>query len=299
MFNSLSRKIEIEFMPDPRNSFLAGIVPSTYDLCHQFEHNAVTLSLKNISGIDLSQYQVQIIFRSENEDLGYVTLPDNTYDFLVSRYYTSKRNLEAQYIFREKETGNIAIRTNIIKFNVWRSIPPAVPKDQLTALLLDLINSGDIVLSIEDGYLILKDKDGNEIGRYPVSEEDTEAAEKENTTDIIIQVTETSAVILNSPKLITNSKNIHKVIFRIDASWDSVPVRKAFMYQPFMTRDNPSEILLDDGNSAVIPKECLAVDDYLYVTLYGYDHSGYLRKTCNFVYAYVYKGAWENKKTFR
>lgn len=283
------RTVDLEMRIDDANADMIGIVPSTYMLCHQFEHNAVRLRLLNPEMLPIENYETLIIFKSEYNMLGYIVLPEDVYEYSITRRYTMKRNLEVQYIFRNRETKEVYIRSNIIKFNIMRSIPPATNADQALTTLLDLIDEGEIVIAIEDGTLTIKDKEGNPISEYPVDEEGKPAEDPDNGDDVIIQTNGSKLTVINDPYLITHSVKAHRIVFRLDPTWTQFPVLRAVMYQPQVNRDSQDmEVLIH--NEVTIPPDCLVRDDYLYIALLGYDMEGFVRKTSDYVYTYVHAG---------
>lgn len=284
------RTIDLEMRVDNVNADLVGIVPATYTLCHQFEHNAVILHLLNPEELPIDNYETMIIFKSEYNMLGYIVLPEGIYDYSITRRYTMKRNLEVQYIFRNKDTKEVYIRSNVIKFNIMRSIPPASNTDQALTDLLDLIEQGEIVIAIEDGNLTIKDKDGNPISEYPVDDEGKPEEENDNPDDVNIVANGSKLTVINDPYLITHSVNVHRVTFRLDPTWKDIPILKVAMYQPQVNRNSQCIEPLIDRKYVVIPYDCLTKDDYLYISLYGYDNEGNLRKTSDYVYVYVHEG---------
>ena len=100
----MTRTVYLELRKDNYKDDMLGIVPSTYDLCHQFENKAVNLELLNPENLDLSSYEILIFFKAEYNPLGYVVLEEGNLSFPLTFRYTSKRNLEVQYLFRDKET---------------------------------------------------------------------------------------------------------------------------------------------------------------------------------------------------
>ena len=288
------RTLDLELRIDEINADMVGIVPATYTLCHQFEHNAVKLNLLNPEDLPIDDYETMIIFKSEYNMLGYVVLPEDVYEYSITRRYTMKRNLEVQYIFRNKETKEVYIRSNVIKFNVMRSIPPASNADQALTDLLDLIEQGEIVVAIEDGSLTIKDKEGNPVSEWPVDDEGRPEEDLDSPDDVNIVSNGGKLTVVNDPYLITHSVNVHRVTFRLDPTWKDVPVLKVAMYQPQVNRNSQCIEPMTDRKYAVIPEDCLTKDDYLYIAVYGYDTDGTLRKTSDYVYVYVHDGTPSN-----
>ena len=287
------RTIDLEMRIDNINADMVGIVPATYTLCHQFEHNSVVLHLLNPEDLPIDNYETMIIFKSEYNMLGYIVLPEGVYDYSITRRYTMKRNLEVQYIFRNRDTKEVYIRSNVIKFNIMRSIPPATNADQALTTLLDLIDDGEVVVAIEDGNLTIKDKEGNPVSEIPVDEEG-KPVEDDSPDDVHIVSNGSKLKVVNDPYLITHSVNAHRVIFRLDSTWKDIPVLKVAMYQPKVNRDSQDIELMIDRRYAVIPQDCLTDDDYLYIAVYGYSLEGALRKVSDYVYVYVHEGVPSN-----
>ena len=283
------RTIDLEMRIDNINADMVGIVPSTYTLCHQFEHNAVKLNLLNPEELPIENYETMIVFKSEYNMLGYIVLPENVYEYSITRRYTMKRNLEVQYIFRNRETKEVYIRSNVIKFNIMRSIPPASNADQALTDLLDLIEQGEIVVAIEDGNLTIKDKEGNPVSEWPVDEEGLTAEEDDNPDNVNIVANGSKLTVINDPYLITHSVKAHRIKFKTDPSWAVFPILRAVMYQPSVNRNSQDVEVLINGE-VTIPADCLTKDGYLYIALTGYDAEGYIRKTSDYVYVYVHAG---------
>lgn len=158
------RTVELEVCPDELHGDIISVIPSTYDLCRMYDDKSVRFKIysgkddEEVSYYDLSEFTIYIRFISGNLDLGEVKVsPDSSGNcyYELPLLYTLTSKLEIQLIF--VDSSDTKSRSNIVKFNLYNSLPPDKEYVQNVSYLNRLIMLGRLKLAVSDNNLLIKD----------------------------------------------------------------------------------------------------------------------------------------------